>query len=109
RGRRGLVPLRNRQSRLLCELLERRLAAELRPERALRAVHLLQSLDDVKRHPDRARLVGERSRNGLPDPPGRVRRELVAAAPVELLDRADETKRSFLDQVEEGEALVAVV
>src|SRR5581483_743053 len=35
--------------------------------------------------------------------------ELVAAAPVELLDRADEPERALLDQVEEGQALVAVV
>src|SRR5437763_1447518 len=69
----------------------------------------LYALDDVHRHADRARLVGERARDGLADPPGRVRRELVAATPVELLDGADQAERAFLDQVEEGETLVAVV
>ena len=63
----------------------------------------------MDRHPDRARLVCERARNGLSDPPGGVRGELVAAAPVELLDRTDEPQRPFLDQVEEREPLVAVV
>ena len=63
----------------------------------------------MDRHPDRPRLVGERPGDRLADPPGRVGRELVAAAPVELLDGADEAERSFLDQVEEGETLVAVV
>ena len=43
-------------------------------------------------HADRARLVGERARDRLADPPGRVGRELVAAAPVELLDRADQAR-----------------
>ena len=38
-----------------------------------------------------------------------VGRELVAAAPVELLDGADQAERPFLDQVEERQALVAVV
>ena len=75
----------------------------------LGAVHLLHPLDDVHRHADRARLVGERAGDRLADPPGRVRRELVAAAPVELLDGADQAERAFLDQVEERQALVAVV
>src|SRR3954453_14116510 len=90
-------------------LLERRLAAELRPERALCPVQLLHPLDDVHRHPNRAGLVGERPGDGLADPPRGVRRELVPAAPVELLDGADQAERPFLDQVEEREALVAVV
>ena len=60
-------------------------------------------------HADRSRLVRERPRDRLADPPRRVGRELEAAAPVELLDRTDEAERSLLDEVEEGEALVAVV
>src|SRR6266542_412941 len=44
----------------------------------------------------------------LADPPGRIGRELVAAAPVELLDRAVEAERPLLDQVEERYAEAAV-
>ena len=40
----------------------------------------------------------------LADPPGRIRRELVATAPVELLDGAVEAERALLDQVQEGDA-----
>ena len=58
---------------------------------------------------DRARLVGDSALAGLPNPPGRVRRELEPALPLELLDRADQPEHALLDQVEEGEALVAVV
>jgi hypothetical protein len=65
-------------------------------------------VDDVHGHADRAALVGNRARQGLADPPRRVRRELVAAAPVELLDRADETDRPLLDEVEERQPLVAI-
>ena len=50
------------------------------------------------------RLVGDRARDGLADPPRRVRRELVAAAVVELLDRPDQSQRALLDQVQEGQA-----
>src|SRR5437763_10194772 len=109
--RRGehLVRLLQRQARLFGDLLERRLAAELGPQEPLRAVHLLEPLDDVDGHPDRPRLVGKRPRDGLADPPGRVRGELVPAPPVELLDGADQPEGSFLDQVEEGQTLVAVV
>src|SRR5205823_13744747 len=38
----------------------------------------------------------------------RVRRELVAAAPVELLDRAVEAERALLDQVQERDAEAAI-
>ena len=90
------------------DLLGARLAAELRAERALGADDLVQLLDHVHRHPDRARLVGERPGDGLADPPGRVGRELEALAVVELLRRAHEPDRPLLDQVEERQPLVAV-
>ena len=57
-------------------------------------------LVDVRRHPDRRRLVRDRPLTGLADPPGRVRGELVPAPPVELLDGAVQPDRAFLDQVE---------
>ena len=97
------------QGGLVGDLLERRLAAELRPEEPVGAVDLLQPLDDVDGHADRARLVGERPGDRLADPPGRIGRELEPSAPVELLDGADQPERALLDEVEEGQALVAVV
>ena len=44
------------------------------------------------------------ARHRLADPPGGVGRELVAAAIVELLDRADQPQRALLDQVQERQA-----
>ena len=70
---------------------------------------LFELLDDVDRDADRPRLVGERAGDRLADPPGRVGRELEAPAVVELLRRADQAQGPLLDQVEEGQALVAVV
>ena len=104
-----LAGLLEREVRLDGDLVERRLAAELGPELALGAVQLVDALDDVHRHPDHPRLVGERPRDRLADPPGGVRRELEASAPVELLDGADQAQRPLLDQIEERQALVAVV
>ena len=59
-------------------------------------------------HPDRARLVGKRARDGLTDPPRGVGGELEATAIVELLGSSNEPDRSFLDQVEERQALISV-
>ena len=93
----------------LGDLLGGGLAAQLGDELALGAADLVELLDDVDRDADRARLVGERAGDRLADPPGRVGRELEALAVVELLRRADEAERPLLDQVEERQALVAVV
>ena len=82
---------------------------ELGHELALGAADLVELLDDVDRDADRARLVGERAGDRLADPPGRVGRELEALAVVELLGRAHEAQRALLDQVQERQALVAVV
>ena len=82
---------------------------ELGDELALGAADLVELLDDVDRDADRARLVGQRAGDRLADPPGRVGRELEALAVVELLRRADEAERALLDEVQERQALVAVV
>src|SRR2546421_69434 len=93
RDRRGgsrerLLDVLQREARRLRQLLLGRLATELDLEPARRARQLLLALDDVHRHADRARVVCDRTLHALADPPGGVGGELVAAAPVELLDSA---------------------
>ena len=56
---------------------------------------------EVDRQLDRARLGVHPALDGLADPPRRVGGEAVAAAPVELLDRADQAEDALLDQVEQ--------
>src|SRR5205823_10249667 len=107
-GAERLVHVLDRQAGRRRELLARGLAAQLDLEAARRARQLLLALDDVHRNADRARVVRDRALDGLPDPPRRVGRELVAAAPVELLDRAVEAERPLLDQVQERHAEAAV-
>ena len=53
-------------------------------------------------------MIRDGALHRLADPPGRVGRELEAAAPVELLDGAVQPQRSLLDQVEERHAETAV-
>src|SRR3954451_15732970 len=93
----------------LGDLVGRRLATQLGDQLALGPADLVELLDDVDRDADRARLVGQRAGDRLADPPRRVGRELEALAVVELLGGADQPERPLLDEVEEGQALVAVV
>ena len=84
------------------------LALELLHQLALDAVQLVDRLDHVHGHADRARLVGDAARDRLADPPRRVGRELVAAAPVVLLDGAHEADVALLDEIEEEHAAADV-
>src|SRR5205823_7745407 len=91
------------------DLRRGRLASELCPQLPLRAQDLVQLLDHVHWHADRAGLVGQCTRNRLANPPRPIGRELEASSVVELLCSSGETNRPLLDQVEEGQALIAVV
>src|SRR4051794_12336972 len=113
RDRRGgsrerLLDVLDREPGGLGQLFLRRLAAELDLEPARRPRQLLLALDDVHRHADRARVVRNGALHALADPPRGVGRELVAAAPIELLDRTVQAERPLLDQVEERNAETAV-
>ena len=78
-----------------------------RPSSCARSRETLMKLEELiagaDREPDRAGLIGDRSRDRLADPPVGVGRELIAARVVELLDRADEPDVSLLDEVDEAE------
>src|SRR5436190_12887003 len=108
RGAADLLDLLDGHLELKGDLERARLPAALGAQLALGAQDLVQLLDDVHGHADRAALVGERARDGLADPPRRVGGELEPLSVVELLRGADEADRPLLDQVEEGQALVAV-
>src|SRR5207244_10038399 len=86
------------EARCLSQLVDRGLAAELRLELRRSAVQLDPPLLNVHRDPDRLRLVRDRALTGLANPPGRVRRELVALAPVELLSSAVQADDALLDE-----------
>ncbi len=85
-----------------------RLAAQLLDQAPFGVDQLVEPLDHVHGDPDRSALVGQRAGDRLADPPGRVGRELVAAAVVELLDRPDQAQRALLDQVQQRQAAADV-
>src|SRR5499426_547903 len=79
----------------------RGLAADL-VEHLARLTHdVADALHHVHGEADGARLVGDRARDRLPDPPRGIGRELVATAILELIDRLHQADIAFLDQVEE--------
>ena len=62
----------------------------------------------MHRDADRAGLIGDRAGDRLPDPPGRIGREFIAAPIFELIDRLHQADIAFLDQIEELQAAIGV-
>jgi hypothetical protein len=104
-----LVHLVDRDLHLLGDLLGARLAAELLLQVALGADELVDRLDHVHGDADRARLIRDGAGDRLPNPPGGVGGELVAAPVLELLDRLHQADVALLDEVEELQAAVGVL
>ena len=104
-----LAHLGGGQVHALADLLGGGLAAQLLHQRAAGAGQLVDRLDHVHRDADRPRLVGDGAGDRLPDPPGGIGRELVAAAVLELLHRLHQADVPLLDQVEELQAAVGVL
>src|SRR6266702_8682562 len=104
-----LADLVERQLHLERDLLRRRLATQVLHQVAARPDELVDGLDHVDRDADGPGLVGDGARDGLPDPPGGVRRELVAALVLELVDRLHEADVALLDEVQELQAAVGVL
>src|SRR5579872_6817146 len=103
-----LADLVERQLHLLRDFLRGRLAAVLLDEVAARSNELVDRLDHVDRDANRARLIRDGARDGLPDPPGGVRRELVAALVLELVDGFHQADVALLNEVEELQSAVRV-
>ena len=103
------LDLGRRQVHLACDLIDRRLAAQLLLEAPTGLEQAADAVAHVHRYANRAALVGDGARDGLAHPPGGVGAELVAQPPVELLDRSHQPQVALLDEVQERHALVHVL
>ena len=62
----------------------------------------------LHRQPDGSSVIRHRASDALPDPPGRVRRELEAAAILKPIDRLHQADVAFLDQIEQRKAAIQI-
>ena len=90
------------------DLEVRRLATELLEKRARPLADAVQRAGTIQWHPYDSRLLGQRLKNALPDPPHRVRDELDALRLVEFVRRADEPEVALVDQIGERDSLVLI-
>src|SRR3546814_18464748 len=93
-----LADLFQRHRQALGHFFRRRLSARFVEELAAAPDELVDRLDHVAGDADRARLVGDRARDRLATPPGRLGAELVAAALLSFDDRLHQAHISFLPQ-----------
>ena len=89
-------------------LVEVRFPPEFLEEGDRHLCDLIHRLEDVNGDPYGTGIIGYRPRDRLPDPPGGVRRELVALLVVVFLGRLHKAHVPFLDQVKEGKTPVKV-
>src|SRR6185369_10113613 len=69
---------------------------------------LIDRLDHVYRYPNRPRLVRNRPRDRLANPPGGIRGKLVTTPPFKLIDCLHQTDVAFLDQIEELQTAICI-
>ena len=69
----------------------------------------MNRLDHMNGNSNRARLIRDRSRNRLSNPPCRVRREFVTPTPLEFIDGLHQPDVALLDQVQELKSAVVVL
>src|SRR5882724_7840286 len=104
----NLAHLGYRNVHALGDLFAGRFAAKFLHKLAAGAHQFVDRLDHVHRNSDGARLVGNRASDGLANPPRRIRRKLVSAAPLELVHRLHQADVAFLNQVEELQTAIGI-
>src|SRR5450755_2113234 len=93
----------------LGDFFRRWFASQLLHQLPRGADQLVDRFDHVHRDTNRTRLIGDGSGDGLPNPPRGIRRELIAAAVFELVDRLHQADVAFLNQVEELQSAIRVL
>src|ERR1039458_410043 len=101
-----LAHFRHRNVHALGDLFRRRLASQFLHQLPRGADQLVDGFDHVHRDANRTRLISNGAGNRLPNPPRRIRGELIAAAVFELVHGFHQADVAFLDEVEELQAAV---
>src|SRR5258707_2635743 len=104
----NLAHLGHRNVHALGDFFAGRLTAQFLHQLAAGAHQLVNRFDHVHRNTNGARLVGNRAGDGLSNPPRRIRRKLVSAAPLELVHGFHQADIAFLNQVEELQSAVGI-
>src|ERR1700678_2114775 len=104
----NLADFRDRNIHALGDFFRRRFAPQFLHQLALRAHQLVDRFDHVHWNTNRAGLIGDRAGDGLPDPPRRVSRKLISAAPFEFVNGLHQADVSFLNQVQKLQTAVGV-
>ena len=87
----------NWQEHFFSHLFGRRLSPVFLHELFLHSHELVNGFDHVHGNSDRASLVGNRTRDGLTNPPRRVSGKFITAAILEFLNRLHESHVALLD------------
>ena len=77
-------------------------------EIACHGANFRHRIHHVDRNSNRTALVGDRARDRLTNPPGRVRREFVAAAVLEFLHSTHQTCVAFLNEIQKAEPPISI-
>src|SRR5450755_4370174 len=104
----NLPHLRHGNVHALGDFFAGRFASQFLHQLPRGADQLVDGFDHVHRDADRTRLIGNRARDRLPNPPRGVRRKFVAAAVFEFVDSLHQADVAFLNQVEELQSAVGV-
>ena len=91
-----------------CQLFRGWFAAQVLQHLSLNASKFVNDFDHVHWNTNGACLICHSASDGLTNPPGCIRGELVSLGVVELLHCTDQTQVSFLDQIQEEHAATGV-
>src|ERR1700739_860620 len=103
-----LAHLRYRNVHAPRDLFARRLTAQFLHQLPACADELVDRLDHVHRDTNRSRLVRNRTRNRLANPPRRIRRELVTTPILEFIHCLHQADIALLNQVQELQSAIRV-
>ena len=104
----NLAHLRHRNIHALGDFFRSRLAPQFLNQLPLRAHQFIDRFDHMHRNTNGPGLIGNRARNRLANPPGRVGGKLITAPPFEFIHGLHQADVAFLNQVEELQPAIGI-